>query len=87
MDDSKKNITLNRFLVQCQDRCPTVSGELTRVIEQMGVVGKIISGHAIHQRIPLAIGSRYEIDQYEKSYRDFGMKAPPCLYCPVRADR
>ena len=45
MDDSKKNITLNRFLVQCQDRCPTVSGELTRVIEQMGVVGKIISGH------------------------------------------
>jgi fructose-1,6-bisphosphatase I len=44
-DDGKRNITLDRFLVQCQDRCPVASGELTRVIEQMGVVGKIISGY------------------------------------------
>jgi fructose-1,6-bisphosphatase I len=45
VDSTTKNVTLNRFLVQCQDRCPAASGELTRVIEQLGVVGKIISGY------------------------------------------
>lgn len=37
--------TLDRFLVQCQDKCPAAAGELTRVLEQIGLVGKIISGH------------------------------------------
>ena len=35
--------TLHRFLVQRQKGHPGARGELTRVVEQIGVVGKIIS--------------------------------------------
>ena len=41
----KKNITLDRFLAQRQQSHPKASGELTRVLYQVGVVGKIISGY------------------------------------------
>jgi fructose-1,6-bisphosphatase I len=41
----KKNITLDRFLAQRQQGHPKASGELTRVLYQVGVVGKIISGY------------------------------------------
>ncbi|MEJ2695133.1 MAG: class 1 fructose-bisphosphatase [Candidatus Sulfobium sp.] len=40
-----KIITLDRFLVQQQSRHPGTTGELARVITQMGLVGKIISGY------------------------------------------
>ncbi len=52
----RKNVTLDRFLVQCQDRCPAASGELTRVIGQLGVVGKIISGHMRRAAIEGLVG-------------------------------
>ena len=38
-------ITLNRFLVQRQRVHPGAGGELTRVMDQLGTVGKIISSH------------------------------------------
>ena len=40
-----KHITLDRFLVNRQRSRPEASGELTRVINQLGVVAKIISNH------------------------------------------
>jgi fructose-1,6-bisphosphatase I len=39
-----KNTTLDRFLSQCQQRHDQATGELTRVIGQIALVGKIISG-------------------------------------------
>ncbi len=39
----QKYMTLDRFLVQRQEEFPEARGELTRVIDQVGVVGKIIS--------------------------------------------
>lgn len=39
-----KNTTLDRFLTQCQQRYDLATGELTRVLGQIGLVGKIISG-------------------------------------------
>ncbi len=41
----KMQMTLDRFLVQRQPKHPDVSGELTRVLDQMGTVAKIISSH------------------------------------------
>ena len=38
-------MTLDRFLVQRQEKFPQARGELTRVIDQVGVVGKIISNY------------------------------------------
>jgi fructose-1,6-bisphosphatase I len=40
-----KHITLDRFLVQRQRNQPGASGQLTRVLVQLGVVAKIISSH------------------------------------------
>ncbi len=40
----EKNTTLDRFLSQCQQRHDQATGELTRVIGQIAMVGKIISG-------------------------------------------
>ena len=39
-------MTLDRFLVQRQQKRPGASGELTRVLEQLGTVAKIISNYA-----------------------------------------
>lgn len=44
-DDNDKTITLDRFLVQRQQDYPGATGELTRVLDQMGVVAKFISSH------------------------------------------
>ena len=44
-EKQKKRMTLDRFLVQGQQRHPGASGELTRVMVQMGVVAKIISSY------------------------------------------
>ena len=41
----QKYMTLDRFLVQRQEEFPEARGELTRVIDQVGVVGKIISNY------------------------------------------
>ena len=41
----QKYMTLDRFLVQRQEAFPGARGELTRVIDQVGVVGKIISNY------------------------------------------
>ena len=41
----KKSMTLDRFLVQRQSKRPGASGELTRVMVQLGIVAKIISSH------------------------------------------
>jgi fructose-1,6-bisphosphatase I len=45
--DSKASqpVTLDRFLVERQRMFPSATGELTRVITQVGVVAKIISNH------------------------------------------
>jgi fructose-1,6-bisphosphatase I len=40
-----KQITLDRFLVERQRNRPAASGQLTRVLVQLGVVAKIISSH------------------------------------------
>ena len=67
----KKHITLDRFLVQRQQGHPAASGELTRVLNQIGVVAKIISDirpEDIHQRVPFAVGSRQEIQKYETAH-------------------
>lgn len=42
---NSKITTLDRFLVQQKNKHPRASGELARVIEQLGLVGKIISGY------------------------------------------
>lgn len=44
-EKQQKCITLDRFLVQRQQRCPGASGELTMVMNQVGVVAKIISNY------------------------------------------
>lgn len=46
MTDAKKTrMTLNRFLTERQHLFPGATGELTRVMDGMGMVGKIISNH------------------------------------------
>jgi fructose-1,6-bisphosphatase I len=40
-----RHMTLNRFLVQRQQAYPGAGGELTRVMDQVGTVGKIISSY------------------------------------------
>jgi fructose-1,6-bisphosphatase I len=42
---ASKPITLDRFLVERQRMFPSATGELTRVITQVGLVAKIISNH------------------------------------------
>lgn len=41
----EKRMTLDRFLVQSQKQNPEASGELTRVLVQLGTVAKVISSH------------------------------------------
>ena len=45
LSKQKKSMTLDRFLVQRQSNQPGASGELTRVMVQLGIVAKIISSH------------------------------------------
>ena len=45
LSTQKKPLTLDRFLVQRQSNQPGASGELTRVLVQLGIVAKIISSH------------------------------------------
>jgi fructose-1,6-bisphosphatase I len=45
IDRQEKPITLDRFLVERQRQHPGASGELTRVLDQVGLVAKIISSH------------------------------------------
>lgn len=45
VSDRKKHITLDRFLVRRQKHRPEASGELTRVMNQLGTVAKIISSY------------------------------------------
>jgi len=42
---SQKTVTLDRFLVQRQQNYPGATGELTRVLEQIGFVAKFIASH------------------------------------------
>ena len=44
-DNRPRHMTLNRFLVQQQRAHPGAGGELTRVMGQVGTVGKIISSY------------------------------------------
>jgi len=44
-EKQKKRMTLDRFLVERQRQHPAASGELTRVLDQVGLVAKIISSH------------------------------------------
>jgi len=44
-ETSRARTTLNRFLVERQLLHPNATGELTRVMDGMGTVGKIISNH------------------------------------------
>jgi fructose-1,6-bisphosphatase I len=69
-DDKRPNGKL-RLLYECRP--------LAMIAEQAGggcttgrrrVMG--IIPQSIHQRIPFAVGSLYEIDQYEKAYKDYG---------------
>jgi len=43
--NSEKTVTLDRFLVQRQQNYPGATGELTRVLEQIGFVAKFIASH------------------------------------------
>lgn len=45
VSDRKKHITLDRFLVKRQKHRPEARGELTRVMNQLGTVAKIISSY------------------------------------------
>ena len=44
-EKTPRHMTLNRFLVQRQRVHPGAAGELTRVMDQVGTVGKIISSY------------------------------------------
>jgi fructose-1,6-bisphosphatase I len=66
-DDTRPNGKL-RLLYEC--------APLALIAEQAGggaTTGKIrvsdIQPESVHQRIPFAVGSRYEIERYEKAYR------------------
>ncbi len=45
MEKRPRHMTLNRFLVERQRAYPGAAGELTRVMDQVGTVGKIISSY------------------------------------------
>jgi len=58
----KKYITLDRFLAQRQQGHPEASGELTRVLCQIGVVAKIISGYVRRAAIEGLLGYTGEVN-------------------------
>ena len=58
----KKYTTLDRFLAQRQEGHPDASGELTRVLYQIGVVAKIISGYMRRAAIEGLLGYTGEVN-------------------------
>jgi fructose-1,6-bisphosphatase I len=58
----KKYTTLDRYLVQRQQGHPEASGELTRVLYQIGVVAKIISGYMRRAAIEGLLGYTGEVN-------------------------
>jgi len=60
--DQKKHVTLDRFLVQRQQAFPGASGELTRVITQLGVVAKIISNYMRRAALEGLLGLTGEVN-------------------------
>ena len=58
----KKNVTFDRFLVQRQQGHPNASGELTRVLYQIGVVAKIISSYMRRAAIEGLLGYTGEVN-------------------------
>jgi fructose-1,6-bisphosphatase I len=58
----KKYITLDRFLAQRQQGHPDASGELTRVLCQIGMVAKIISGYMRRAPIEGLLGYTGEVN-------------------------
>ena len=58
----KKNITFDHFLAQRQRAHPAASGELTRVLYQIGVVAKIISSYMRRAALEGLLGYTGEIN-------------------------
>jgi fructose-1,6-bisphosphatase I len=58
----KKSLTFDRFLVQRQQGHPDASGELTRVLYQIGVVAKIISSYMRRAAIEGLLGYTGEVN-------------------------
>lgn len=58
----KKYIALDRFLAKRQQGHPEASGELTRVLYQIGVVAKIISGYMRRAAIEGLLGYTGEVN-------------------------
>lgn len=67
--EKEKNITLDRFLVQRQQSHHDASGELTRVIEQMGVVAKIISNYMRRAALEGLLGLTGEINVQQEEVK------------------
>jgi len=60
--DNTKKRTLDRFLAQRQQDHPDASGELTRVLYQIGVVAKIISSYMRRAAIEGLLGYTGEVN-------------------------
>ena len=61
-EKQEKRMTLDRFLVQRQRGHPDASGELTRVMVQMGVVAKIISSYVRRAALEGLLGYTGEVN-------------------------
>ncbi len=57
-----RHMTLNRFLVQRQRVYPGAAGELTRVMDQVGTVGKIISSYMRRAALEALTGLTGEVN-------------------------
>jgi fructose-1,6-bisphosphatase I len=57
-----RHMTLNRFLVQRQKEHPGARGELTRVMDQVGTVGKIISSYMRRAALEAMTGLTGEVN-------------------------
>jgi fructose-1,6-bisphosphatase I len=60
--EHEKYMTLDRFLVQRQQACQDASGELTKVLNQVGVVAKIISNYMRRAALEGLLGLANEIN-------------------------
>ena len=69
-EKTPQHMTLNRFLVQRQHIHPWAGGELTRVMDQLGTVGKIISSYmrriALDERTGLTGGLNVQGEEVSK---------------------
>ncbi len=66
---AEKTVTLDRFLVQRQQQVSGASGELTRVLDQMGVVAKIISSHIRRAALEGLIGKTGQINVHGEAVK------------------